>query len=363
MSTPLLTSTSLGLYCAAGDFYVDPWRPVPRAVVTHAHSDHACWGCESYLTSDEGEHVLRARIGLEAKIETLPFGRSIDMNGVKVSLHPAGHILGSAQIRIEHLGEIWVASGDYKVDPDATCSAFESILCHTFISESTFALPIYRWPRQVDVFAKINDWWRANASQGKASMLYGYALGKAQRMLAGLDPSIGPIYTHGAVEKLNEAYRKSNIILPKTHHFRETDAKGGYRQAIVLAPPSAHGTPWAKRFAPSSSGFASGWMTIRGTRRRRAIDRGFILSDHADWPGLLDAIEATGADQIILTHGYTAVLGRWLTEKGKRVESFTTEYRGEVESLTESVSELEPNSTIEPRSVVVDQEDEDESIR
>ena len=336
MSTPLLTSTNVGLYCAAGDFHVDPWRPVPKAIVTHAHSDHACWGCDHYVTTHEGEHVLRARVGKDASIHALAYGESLNVNGVQVSLHPAGHILGSAQVRIEHQGEVWVASGDYKTEPDPTCSTFVPVRCHTFISESTFALPIYRWPTQAEVFESINDWWRSNAGLGKASMLYGYALGKAQRMLAGVDSSIGPIYTHGAVEKLNRAYRDSGVTLPETRYFSDAPKGTSFRGALVVAPPSAHGTPWSRRFSPSSSGFASGWMTIRGKRRRRAVDRGFILSDHADWPGLLTAIEATGAERVILTHGYTAVLGRWLAEQGLKVETIATGYHGESESEDEA---------------------------
>src|SRR4051794_5943080 len=209
--TPLLQPTEHGLYCAEGDFHVDPWRPVPRAVITHAHADHACWGCGRYLTSVEGGHVLRARVGREAAIDVVGYGEAVEVNGVGVSLHPAGHILGSSQVRVERRGEVWVVSGDYKVEPDATCRPFEAVRCHTFVTESTFGLPIYRWPSQESVFAEVNAWWRANRDAGKASILLGYALGKSQRLLSGLDPSIGPILTHGAVEKLTRAYREAGI--------------------------------------------------------------------------------------------------------------------------------------------------------
>ena len=215
-SQPLLETTGQGLYCAAGGFFVDPWRPVDRAVVTHAHADHACAGCGCYLTTRSGEGVLRARIGIDAAIDALAYGETIDQNGVTISLHPAGHILGSAQVRVEHRGEVWVVSGDYKVEPDPTCTAFEPVRCHVFVSESTFGLPVYRWPSQDAVFAAINAWWRANQDEGKASVLFGYALGKAQRLLAGIDSSIGPIACHGAVEKLNQAYRAEGIALPAT---------------------------------------------------------------------------------------------------------------------------------------------------
>src|SRR5215207_6472313 len=210
----LLTLTDRGFYCEPGDFYVDPWEPVDRAVITHAHGDHATWGSRSYLTAEAGVSVLRARMGPAAAIRGVPYGQAIGVNGVTVSLHPAGHILGSAQIRLEHGGEVWVVSGDYKTDPDPTTTAFEPVRCHTFVTESTFGLPIYRWPPQGEVFREINDWWRANQAAGKASLLYGYALGKAQRLIAGLDPGTGPIFTHGAVERMTEVYRAGGIALP-----------------------------------------------------------------------------------------------------------------------------------------------------
>jgi putative mRNA 3-end processing factor len=325
---PLLRPTDEGLYCAEGDFFVDPWRPVARAVITHAHADHACWGCGRYLTSQDGRHVLRARVGADAVIDAVGYGEEIQVNAVGVSLHPAGHILGSSQVRVEHRGRVWVVSGDYKVEPDATCAPFEPVRCHVFISESTFGLPIYRWPAQESVFESINAWWRANREAGKASLLFGYALGKAQRLLAGIDPTIGPIYTHGAVERLNRAYREGGIRLPETTYAGSV-GKADFSQALIVAPPSAHGTPWTRRFGPASTGFASGWMRIRGARRRRAVDRGFVLSDHVDWPGLLGAIDATGAEQVWLTHGYSAVVARWLRDRGLDARVVATHYEGE----------------------------------
>ena len=325
----LLQVTEHGLYCEAGDFHVDPWRPVPRAVVTHAHADHACWGCGRYLTSSEGSRVLQVRMGRDAIIDALPYGQNIDINGVSVSLHPAGHILGSSQVRLEHRGEVWVVSGDYKVEPDATCSPFEAVRCDVFVTESTFGLPIYRWPSQAEVFAQVNDWWRKNQEAGRASLLLGYALGKSQRLLSGLDPSIGPILTHGAVEKLNRAYRETGIHLPPTEYAGTAKKGKDWSQCMIVAPPSAQGTPWARKFGPLSTGIASGWMTIRGTRRRKALDRGFVLSDHVDWPSLLGSIAATGASRVLVTHGYTAVVVKWLLEKGLQAEVLPTHYTGE----------------------------------
>lgn len=316
-----------GLYCPPGDFYIDPWRPVRRAVITHAHGDHARWGMDGYLAAAPSEGILRARLGAEIALQTLPYGESLEHHGVRLSFHPAGHVLGSAQVRLEHRGQVWVASGDYKVEPDGTCEPFEPVPCHTFITESTFGLPIYRWPAQAEVFREINDWWRANAAVGRASVLFCYAFGKAQRILHGLDPSIGPILVHGAVEPLNRAYRDWGVPLPETEYagdIRKNDPRLG--QALILAPPSAGGSTWMRRFGDYADAFASGWMMLRGTRRRRGVDRGFVLSDHADWPGLLWAIEETGAERVMVTHGSVNVLVRYLCEQGLDAQSFATEY-------------------------------------
>lgn len=338
-TAPLLQLTDVGLYCEAGGFHVDPWRPVDRAVITHAHADHACWGCRRYLTSSEGRNVLRVRMGREAVIDDIGFGEPVEINGVRVSLHPAGHILGSSQVRVEHRGEVWVVSGDYKVEPDATCSPFEPVRCHAFVTESTFGLPIYRWAPQSEIFDDINAWWRTSRDAGKACLLFGYSLGKAQRLLAGLDPEIGPIYTHGAVEKLNRAYRETGVALPPTQYAGAR--KGEWAGAMIVAPPSAHGTPWTRKFGATSSGFASGWMRIRGARRRKAVDRGFVLSDHVDWLGLLGSIEATGAEKVLVTHGYSSVVVRLLRERGLDAQALATRFEGEQDSAAAPAPEAE----------------------
>jgi putative mRNA 3-end processing factor len=252
-----------------------------------------------------------------------------------VSLHPAGHILGSAQVRLERQGEIWVVSGDYKVAPDATCRAFEPVRCHLFLTESTFGLPIYRWAPQEDVFRRINRWWRSNQEKGQASVLFGYALGKAQRLLAGVDASIGPIFTHGAVELFNRVYRETSVPLPPTQHVADAPKGTDWSRALIVAPPSAQGTPWLRRFGTVSTGFASGWMQIRGTRRRRAADRGFALSDHVDWTGLLDTIRATGAERVWVTHGYSAIVVRYLRELGWDARMVATRFEGEQDEVAE----------------------------
>jgi putative mRNA 3-end processing factor len=326
----LITVTPQGLYCPPGDFYIDPWRPVARAVITHGHSDHARWGSQRYLCQSDCAPILRKRLG-DVSIETLDYGARIDIDGVKLSLHPAGHVLGSAQVRVEYEGEVWVASGDYKTEADGVCAPFEPMRCNAFITESTFGLPIYRWRPQREIMADIDDWWRENAAAGRASVIYAYGLGKAQRIIGNVDASIGPIVCHGAIEPLNAVYRTQGVALPETKIVSDFPDKADFSSALVIAPPSAAGTQWLKRFGDHSDAFASGWMQIRGNRRRRGVDRGFALSDHADWPGLLDAIRATGAERVYATHGSVGALTRYLRENGVDARALHTEY-GEEEA-------------------------------
>jgi len=325
MAQDLIVQRPEGLYCPPGDFYIDPWRPVHRAVITHAHADHARVGHGQYLAAAPAEGVLRTRLG-EISLQTLPYGAAIEHHGVRVSLHPAGHVLGSAQVRLEHGGQVWVASGDYKVAADPTCDAFEPVRCDVFITESTFGLPIYRWRPDDELFAGVNAWWAGNVLAGRASVLACYSFGKAQRVLAGVDPTIGPIVVHGAVEPLNKAYREAGVPLPTTRLVTDVKDKADLRRALVVCPPSAVASTWLRRFGETSTAFASGWMQLRGARRRGGYDRGFVLSDHADWPGLLSAIGGTGAQRVIVTHGSIPVLVRYLTEQGLEAEGFETEY-------------------------------------
>jgi putative mRNA 3-end processing factor len=329
--TGILECTSSGLYCSSGDFYIDPWRPVKRAVITHAHADHARMGSLSYLCAQDGKRLLQSRLGQEANIEGLEYGEAIAVNSVELSLHPAGHILGSAQVKIDKGGFICVVSGDYKTDVDPTCLPLEPLHCHTFVSECTFGLPIFRWPHPDEVIQEINSWWRSNREQKRTSILFAYALGKAQRVLAGLNPSIGPILTHGAVEKINQAYRDVGITLPETQYISDVKEKELFEGALVIAPPSADNPVWMRRFPNRSRAFASGWMRIRGNRRRRSVDRGFVLSDHTDWDGLVQTIAASGAQRIMVTHGYATEMVRWLQEKGYDAEVIPTGYGDEAE--------------------------------
>jgi len=334
LSNSILRITPDGLYSPAGGFFIDPWNPAARAIITHSHADHARAGSGTYFTARSGERLLRSRLDPDAVIETADYGETRHINGVAVSLHPAGHILGSAQIRMEYRGEVWVVSGDYKLAADPTCAPFEPLRCHTFVTESTFGLPIYRWPAAESVYREINEWWRNNQKAGKASVVFAYALGKAQRILAEIDHSIGPVFAHGAVRNANFCYRESGVALPEAGG--PDDAPRGYdwSRALILAPPSARGTAWLRRFGALSTGLASGWMRIRGTRRRQSIDRGFVLSDHADWPGLQEAIRMSGAERIWVTHGYRAPLARWITENGGSAEVVETRWEEELEEAS-----------------------------
>ncbi|MDW8273471.1 MAG: ligase-associated DNA damage response exonuclease [Chitinophagales bacterium] len=339
----LLKFTQKGIFCEEGNFYIDPWRPVDFAIITHAHSDHARYGCKHYLAHKDSKPVLRLRLGENISLQTLDYGDTIYINGVSVSLYPSGHIIGAAQIKVEYKGEIWVVAGDYKLQNDGICTPFEPVKCHTFITESTFALPVYRWKPQKQIFDEIHMWWRQNASKGKVSILCGYALGKAQRLSKYLNPELGKIFLHGAVANVNAALINSGIDIPDYPKSSSTISKNEYRGSIIIAPPSVAGTPWLKKFEPYSLAICSGWMQIRGNQRRRNADVGFVLSDHADWNALLSAIEATGAEHVIATHGYTEIIARYLRERGLHAEVAYTEF-GSEESDFSDYEELLPSN-------------------
>ena len=324
----LLQFTDHGLYCPMGDFHIDPWRPVARALLTHGHSDHARSGMGSYLSTDIAAPVIRHRLG-DISLDTIRYNEVRTIGTAQVSFHPAGHVPGSAQIRIEYKGQVWVVSGDYKTTPDGLSTPFEPIRCHAFITECTFGLPVFRWPAQATLQSDLNTWWAQNAAAGRPCLLGAYALGKAQRLLTMLDTDIGPILTHGAIEATNAVLRAQGITLPATIHVTADINAKSHPGALIIAPPSALGTPWARRFPNASTGIASGWMALRGVRRRRAADRGFIISDHADWTGLNDAIRATGATKIFATHGYTSIFQKWLAAQGYDAHVVSTEYDGD----------------------------------
>lgn len=325
---PVLRFTDNGIYCPAGDFYIDPWRPVDRALITHGHADHARGGMGRYLATHTALPVMRHRLG-NITAEGINYGEVRRIGGAEVSFHPAGHVPGSAHIRVAVDGEIWVVSGDYKIVDDGLSDPFEPVTCHHFITESTFGLPVFNWSPQSSVAQDLNVWWAACAAAGKTAFLGAYALGKAQRLLSILDPSIGPLLTHTAVENTNAVLRRQNITLPDTIHATPDLNPKDFPNALVLAPSSALGSKWAQKFGAQETAFASGWMALRGVRRRRAGDRGFVISDHADWPGLLSAIRETTAENIYVTHGYTEVFTRYLNENGWNAQVVPTQFEGE----------------------------------
>lgn len=331
--TDVLTFTDRGIYCPAGDFYIDPWQPVDRALITHGHADHSRWGMKSYLATHAAAPVMQHRLGADANIDTIRYGETRQINDATVSYHPAGHVPGSAQIRVEVAGQVWVASGDYKTEADGLSEPFEPVKCHAFITECTFGLPIFKWTPQDILTQQMNTWWAANAADGRFSILGAYALGKAQRLLTNVDASIGPILTHGAIENTNEILRAQGIKLPDTIRVTPDLNVKDFPGALVLATPGAMAQTWARKFGKASTAFASGWMALRGVRRRRAMDRGFIVSDHADWDGLNDAIKATGAEKIFATHGYTSAFQRWLSEQGYDAHVVSTEYTGDADEV------------------------------
>jgi putative mRNA 3-end processing factor len=337
----LLQFTDKGIYCEQAGVYLDPWKPVDKAIISHGHSDHAYPGHKHYLCTTSAMPVIKHRLYLGDNIETLNYGETITINGVNFSFHPAGHIPGSAQIRVEHKGEVWVFSGDYKLQEDGISTPFEPIRCDTFITESTFGLPIYKWKTQQQVIDEINQWWHKNKEEGKASVITGYTLGKAQRILRNVDSSIGKIFTHGAVDSLNQVMKRQGLDLPDAPRVSDLIPKTDLKGSLIICPPSAVGSPWIRRFLPYSLGVASGWMKLRGTRRRRGADRGFVLSDHADWDDLNVAIRETGAQKVFVTHGYSEIFAHWLNTQGIEAHEVKTKYEGELGEMAEAGGAVE----------------------
>lgn len=330
-----IVETPKGLYCPAGDFYVDPWRSVPRAVITHAHSDHARPGSQSYLAAKSGDAILRLRLGHDANLQFAGYGEQLSLGGAKVSLHPAGHMTGAAQVRVEVSGHVTVITGDYKLQNDPTCPPFEPQRCHTFVTESTFGLPIYSWADTDAMLASIDQWWRENQLCGRCSVLYAYTVGKAQRLLASIDASIGPIYAHGSILNACRAYHECNVRLPQLRNVFDAPAGMAWHQALVVAPPSVQNSTWLNRFGECSCAVASGWMRVRGIRRRRSVDRGFVISDHVDWKDLHTAIRMTDCEEVWVTHGYTRQVVQSLRELGMNAREVKTEFSGDEEATAE----------------------------
>ncbi|MFD2517558.1 ligase-associated DNA damage response exonuclease [Salinimicrobium flavum] len=328
---PLLVFNDKGIYCEQADVYLDPWRPVDKAIITHGHADHSRWGHKQYITHHTNVPIIKHRLG-DIEVSGIGHGETISINNVKFSLHPAGHIIGSSQVKVEYKGEVWVFSGDYKTEDDGISVPFEPVKCDAFITECTFGLPAFKWQPQQQVMEEINTWWQQNREEGKTSVLFGYSLGKAQRLLKFLDPSIGKIFTHGAIENMTEVLRPL-ADFPETTRITREVKKEEIRGGMVLAPPGAQGSTWIRKMVPYETGMASGWMAFRGARRRRAVDRGFVLSDHCDWQGLLSSIKATGCERVICTHGYSEIFCRFLNEQGYDARTAETQYEGELAEM------------------------------
>ncbi|MDQ7916195.1 ligase-associated DNA damage response exonuclease [Mesonia sp. MT50] len=339
MKTPLLHFNNKGIYCQQADVYLDPWKPVKKAIISHGHADHSKWGHQQYITHHTNVPIIKHRLG-DINVSGVDWGETFTVNGVKFSLHPAGHIIGSAQIRVEYQGEVWVFTGDYKTENDGISVPYEVVKCHTFITECTFGLPAFKWQPQQEVFHDINTWWQQNKEDENTSILFGYSLGKAQRLLKHLDTSIGKIYTHAAIQNMNEIIRKITP-LPETIRITADTKKEELKGNMVIAPPSAQSSPWIKKMLPYVTASASGWMAFRGARRRRAIDKGFVLSDHCDWQGLLSSIKATGAEKIICTHGYTDIFSRFLIEQGYDARTEETQFEEENAEEEKATSQKE----------------------
>lgn len=338
MRRNLIQFTERGLYVEQADVYIDPWKPVKKALITHGHSDHARYGSKEYLCTQLSVPILKHRLGSHNLIKGLRYGEEININGVKFSFHPAGHIIGSAQIRVEYKGEIWVVSGDYKLENDGTSTPFEIVKCHHFITESTFGLPVFNWKPQSLIFEDLNAWWAKNKEEGRTSIITAYALGKAQRIINAVNHDIGPIFTHGAVENMNEVLRSGGSEIKPTIRVTDKLKKADFKGSLVVATATSVFSNWSKRLGDNSIAMASGWMAMRGARRRRGAEKGFILSDHADWGDLLQAIKNTEAENIYVTHGYTKIFSKYLNEIGYNASVVETAYEGEtIEGATEEV--------------------------
>lgn len=338
---PLIEFTDKGLYCRAGNFYIDPWRPVDRAVITHGHSDHARWGSKKYLCHHYTKPILQLRLG-DNEYQGVAWNEPVYFDQVRVTLHPAGHIIGSSQVSVDCNGETWVVSGDYKLEDDGISGAFEPVKCHTFITESTFGLPIYNWKPQEEIYKGIREWIAENRSKGKTSVLIAYSLGKAQRVLQAVREVAGEVFAHGAIWNMQETLLQAGLLqpaqMPRLVRVTPDMARDTFKGGVVIAPPSADGTPWMRRFSPYAVGICSGWMQVRGNQRRRNADGGFVLSDHCDWKSLLQAVEATGAERVFVTHGFQSAFSRYLNDAGIQAGEVKTEFGTEDEEALQELT-------------------------
>lgn len=340
--SPLIEFTDKGLFCRKGNFYIDPWKPVDFAVITHAHSDHAFYGHKKYLCHEKSKPILQLRLG-NNNYHTTEWGKTIYTNGVKISLHPAGHVLGSAQVKVEYNGEVWVFSGDYKTEDDGICESYEPIKCNTFITESTFGLPIYKWKKQAEIYTDIQQWILQNQSNNKTSVLIAYSLGKTQRVLDAVKNVTSKIYVHGAIYNMQQVLLQHQLHDVQVIKVTQDIDKKDFTNGVIIAPPSADGTPWMKKFGDYKLGICSGWMQVRGNVRRKNADKGFVLSDHCDFESLVSSTKATEAEKVFVTHGFQSAFTKYLNETGIHAEEVKTEF-GNDEELETPVETTTENS-------------------
>ncbi|WP_299839380.1 ligase-associated DNA damage response exonuclease [uncultured Tenacibaculum sp.] len=336
--------TKKGIYCIPGKFYIDPWYPVDYAVISHGHADHARWGMKHYLCHTHTKNILKHRISPDISVETLNYNESKTINGVKVSFHPAGHIIGSSQVRLEYKGKIVVFSGDYKIKEDNLTVPFEPITCHEFITESTFGLPIYKWQTEAAIQSQIHNWVAKNKANNRTSVFFGYSLGKSQRIMKLLE-GLDEIYVHNAIHHINTAITASGVKIPDTIRLDGNFKKADIQNKTIIMPPALLGSKMLKRVPNAATAICSGWMQIRGNRRWRGVDAGFVVSDHADWDGLLKAVKATNAEKVYVTHGSQAIFSRYLNEIGIESEEVITEYgNDQIESEEKQIVTQETTS-------------------
>ncbi|MDZ4709369.1 MAG: ligase-associated DNA damage response exonuclease [Saprospiraceae bacterium] len=316
---PLLTFTAKGIYCPRADVYIDPHKPVSRALITHGHSDHAILGHRYYLCTALTAAILKYRLGSFIQIQTVEYAQPVLINQVRFSFHPAGHIPGSAQIRVSYLDEIWVVTGDYKTEVDEICEAYELIPCHTLITETTFALPVYQWKPQKQIIREILEWYNYNLNSGQTTVLLAYALGKSQRLIHHIPADI-PVYTHGSVEQTTEVLRKAGLGLRPTIPVSSRVSKKEIQKGITIAPSSVLNSLWIRSLVNPVTATISGWMALINNRKKQAADHGFTLSDHVDWPSLNEVIKQSGTQKVFATHGYTSLYVDWLCSRGYDAE-------------------------------------------
>ena len=310
----LILQKSQGLYCEPANVWIDPYKPVEKAIITHAHSDHFTNGCREYICSIETGLLLRKRFGNNINLKTFDYDKNFFINGINFSLHPSGHILGSSQIKINAGSEVWLITGDLKRQKDKTCRSYKKLKTDFLICESTFALPIFNWESTQKIIDNITKWVFQN--EDSTSILFCYSLGKAQRLLSELiTQNLKNIYVHKSINNMNIIYKKLGIELEEAKLFNNDIEINNIKNSLLLLPPSLNNRNFLKKFNRVQTGFASGWMSIRALKKRSGYDKGFTISDHADWKGLIKTIRESEAKRVFLNHGEGEYLANFLRDK------------------------------------------------